>query len=419
MEQVNGWPVDRRVLVKWGAILVLCFLGVLVMDLTTNTLNRTFYRWDFIQYYDMAENGLIGNDHLIAPFAYRFVTPLLAGLVADLSSVSTEAGFRVVAYIGAVAQLALVFRLAEYLGLTTRAALVPVLVVAFSLYNLKFLLFDVSRPDHLAYPLMAMAVLALFYRQWGVCLAVSCAGLLVRECLIIPPVLMLVELFHDYRREHAHTTLAWMVGTVVAVGLFVIVPRAVIPVEVSGQYLDPVHQSDWLDKLIEAPLSERRDVNLVFNLVSYLLPVGMLVTWQRARRMWARLAGYRLFLGLYTGAVLVLVMYGGTDIWRFMTYLFIPQVMILAAVLRENSVDSAEILYMLVAVAVYNKIFLDRPNLLDPYLDFYGGYDNRINVETLWRWYELTAYRAGVILLRTLLSLSRRGWFVARRTADQ
>jgi hypothetical protein len=252
-----------------------------------------------------------------------------------------------------------------------------------------------------------------------VCLSVSCVGLLVREFLIIPPMIMLVEMLRDYRRAHARKTVIRMIGTVVAVSLFVIVPRAVIPVEVSGQYIDPVHQSDWLDKLIEAPLSERRDVNFVFNMVSYLLPVGLLLTWARARRVWDRLAGYRLFLALYTGAVLVLAMYGGTDIWRFMTYLFVPQVIILVALLRDDSVDRAEVLYMLVAVAVYNKIFLDIPNLLDPYLDFYGGYDNRINVETLWRWYELAVFLAGVILLRTLLSLSRRGWFVARRSADQ
>ena len=37
---------------------------------------------DFALYYDMAERGLIGNDNLIAPFVYRFLTPL-AGDRAD------------------------------------------------------------------------------------------------------------------------------------------------------------------------------------------------------------------------------------------------------------------------------------------------------------------------------------------------
>lgn len=399
--------IRRTPLAIYSMMIVLCLLGVVVLDLLTNTLNTTYYQWDFVQYYDMAENGIFNNDHLIAPFAYRFVTPLLAGVIADLSNVSTETGFRVVAYVGAVAQLALVFVLAQAFNPDKKRAGVPVLVVAFSLYNVKFLLFDVSRPDHLAYPLMVVAVLALFRRNIVVCLVASCAGLLVREFLIIPPVILLVELIRDYRASRDQQTLFWIAGIVIATGTFVIVPRALIPVEVSGQYVDPVYRSDWLDKLIEAPLSERRNANLLFNIASYTVPVWLLLTWGRAKRAWLALAGYRLFLVLYMVMVLVLTLYGGTDLWRFMTYLFVPQVMVLAVLLRDEHVSGVEVLYMLAAVAFYNKVWQDIPNLLDPYLDFYGGYDNRLNVETFERCFELAVLGAGMVVLRGLLRLSR------------
>jgi hypothetical protein len=406
----------NRTLVRYGLVILICLLIVIATDLITNELNTTRYYWDFALYYDMAEHGLIGNHNLWAPFAYRFATPLLAGGLSHVFALPVDTGFKIIAYIGAVAQLCLVFVLAESLGLKPGRAWIAVAVVALSLYNLKFLIFDVSRPDHLAYPLMVVAILALFKKNILLCLGCSCFGLLVREFLIIPPVLLLLALAQEYYRTRSRRTLAWIGAVFVSTSLFVIVPRVVIPIQGSGQYIDPINESGTLSKLTEAPLSERRDFNILFNLVSYALPVLLLVTVGRARRAWVRLAGYRMFLVMYTGLALVLTMYGGTDLWRFTTYLFIPLVMVLAALLQDD-INPAEILYMLVAVALYNKILRDIPNYYIPYLDFYGGYDNRINEVTLMRLYELATYWFGAQLLRGLLQLSRRGW-LPRRAAS-
>ena len=67
-----------------------CAALVLALDLLTNTLDTARYYWDFALYYDMAERGLIGNDNLIAPFVYRFLTPLLAGGSRGFSLSSTR-----------------------------------------------------------------------------------------------------------------------------------------------------------------------------------------------------------------------------------------------------------------------------------------------------------------------------------------
>ncbi|MBN1200244.1 MAG: hypothetical protein JXJ20_00170 [Anaerolineae bacterium] len=407
--------IDRRA-ARYGLVLVLCILSVIAIDLITNELNTTRFFWDFALYYDMAEFGLIGNDYLWAPFVYRFATPLIAGLMSDALSLSVLASFQVIAGFCAVVQLFLVFVLAEHVGARLAHGLVAAAVVALSLYNIKFLIFDVSRPDHLAYPLMVIAVLALFRRNIVACVAVSCVGLLVREFLIIPPAILVLMLAREYWQTRSWTAVGWLVFVCVSVSLFVIVPRALIPIQGSGQYIDPINDPDSLSVLWNAPLSKRRDVNLLFNLLSYTLPLLVLLTVGRIRRAWRALAGYRLFLVVYTVLVLVLAMYGGTDIWRFMSYLFIPQIIVLVIVLRDD-VDTAEVLYMLAVVAIYNKIGQDIPNVHGPYLDFYGGYDNRINAATLARLFELAVYIFGAVLLRALLMLSRRGWRLGRSTA--
>jgi len=384
-------------------VVLISLLLVIGIDLVTNDLNTERYFWDFAFYFDMADHGLVGNDHLWAPLAYRPATPLLAGALSDIFSLSTVSGFKVIAYIGAVAQLTLVFALANHVRADFWRGLALVTVVALSLYNVKFLLFDVSRPDHLAYPLMILAMLALFRRRWALCLAVCCAGLLVREFLIIPAVIMLVVLAQDYRQTRTRSTLWIIAAAGILISLFVIAPRLLIPVQGSGQMVDPFNRADWASELIHAITSQRRIVNVLFNLISYTLPILLLITPQRLKIVWARLDGFRLIIGLYTALVLIFTLYGGTDLWRFTTYLFIPQVIILTRLL--DVVPLVEIPYMLLFVALYNKIGCAIPNVLDPYLDFYGGYATRVNAVTLLRLFEIAVYIAGVVLLRWLIHL--------------
>lgn len=391
--------------VRYALVLAGCALIVAALDLFTGRMDRTRYLWDFVIYFDMAENGLVGNPHLWAPFVYRFLTPLLAGNIAALFSLTTETAFVLLNYMGGIWQLFMVYVLAGHFSRRAWHAWAAVGVVALSLYQIKYMFWDVARPDPLAYPLMAVAVLALFHRRYGLCVAASCIGLLTREFLIVPPIVLELMLLQEYWRTRSRVTLRWMIFAFVLVSLFVIVPRVLIPIEGSGQYVDPVNDTSTLKNLIRAPLSERRDFNLAFNLISYFLPVLLLVTPERARRAWHDLAGYRQFIVLYSVPVLVLTMYGGTDLWRFVTYLFIPLVIILVAILRRG-VPVVEVIYMLGAVAIYNKIFLGFPDLIGPILDFYGGYDNRVNVITLMRLFEVATFVLGAVLLRGLLVLA-------------
>ena len=417
----------RARLAPMALVVAVCAALVIALGVLTNTLDTARYYWDFALYYDMAERGLIDNDNLIAPFVYRFATPLLASgiarvlpfehsLAVSASSdggvfyTSTYPGFVVIAYGAAIAQLVSVWALARYGGARGGRAYVPVLAIALSLYNVRFLLFDVARPDHLAYPLMVVAMLAVFERQIALALVVSCLGLFVREFLAIPPAILTVLLLWDYWRTRRAALLAQAGAVVLATAACILLPRLLIPISVSGQYLDPLNQSrdDLLTTLVQTPLSRRRWVNLLFNLASYMLPLWLLLTPGRLRALWRGLAGYRVALVLYTALVLGLTLYGGTDTWRFTTFLFVPLVIALAVVVRTG-IPWAEIAYMLGAVAYYNKLFRHIPNEIGAYLDFYAGYDVRINEATVARLIQLIALGVGALVLRGgLLLLARR-----------
>lgn len=67
-----------------------------------------------------------------------------------------------------------------------------------------------------------------------------------------------------------------------------------------------------------------------------------------------------------------------------------------------------EVAYMLLAVFVFNRIMFQIPIWdLDAYLDYYGGYSDRVNISTLYRCAELLVYIAGAVGLRTIIYRGR------------
>ncbi|MBC7814462.1 MAG: hypothetical protein H7175_25120, partial [Burkholderiales bacterium] len=335
---------------------ILAIVWVVAIDLLTNTIDLTRVAWDPIHYVGMAENGILGNPNLVAPFAYRPVVPMLARVLTQTFGVSTWTGFMVVAYVGAVTQLVGVFALARYFKASVGQSLVVMSVAALSMFNVKFLLFDASRPDHLAYPLLIVAVIALFERRIVLCLLASCVGLLTREFLIIPPLFLCFTLLREFRQTRSVKALIWIAVILAATAAVLLLPRVLIPVTGTAQRADPTNNPEFLNELVEIPLSMGRNYNLLFTFVSYLLPTIMLSTRGRLRRTWARLAGYKAFLVFYLLVMLGLSFYGGSDLPRYMTFLLIPQTIVLAVLLRDESIDICETGLMLVMVALYNRI---------------------------------------------------------------
>ena len=147
------------------------------------------------------------------------------------------------------------------------------------------------------------------------------------------------------------------------------------------------------------PLNIYRDLNIAYYLFAYFMPLLLLATPDRLGHAWRKLEDHRSILMLYLLFMSFLVMYGGTDIGRFMAYFYIPLIIILGTML-EDGIPLHEIAYMLVAVMVFNRLHLEIPNAPDSLIFFYGGHDDGGTMVSLKRFGELMAFWAGAIMLR-------------------
>lgn len=376
---------------------------VFALDQFTNSLNIHRYVWDHYHYIDMAENGLSGNLGLVAPYAYRPLTPLLAGGLADLSGRSVIAGFRIIAYAGAIAQLVLVFALARQFTRKTWAALVVMLATGLSTFNVKFLLFDIYRPDHLAFPLILIGMIGLLRRQYVIVLIAAAMGALAREFALLPAALLTFRLLREFVARRDWRALLSAVGAAAVMAAAYLLPRRAIAVARSSQLIDVASGG-----LMSILLNGARWLNLLLATAISLLPLLLIITPARARQLWTRLRGLRLELGLYCGLTLALALIGGTDLPRFTVYLFAPLIIALAILLDEG-VHPLEIAYLLLATAAFNRILLPVPmESHEAYLDFYIAFDDRIGAVTWMRSAELIVWIIGAAALRALLRRRRR-----------
>jgi len=400
-------PFLRKALAPAYLALLVSVLCAVVIDMLTNTPEFKQMPWDTRYYYLLAERGLDSHD-LIAPYVYRYLNPLLAHTLAGLFNISTYMALKTIAYLGAISQLFTIYLLMRYLGFRLRASLVAMLVTAFSMYNLKFLMFDVYRPDHLAYALMSLAVLALLSRHTVWCLVLSAIGLQTREYLAIPPLILALFSLNEWWQNRAHKKpLLLATFSVLVTSLAVILPRLLIPVTESTQFIDPSNNPATIMNLVDMPLDLKRDFNLLFTIAAYFLPLLLLATGDRMKSVWTQLSkpirGMQSFLLIYTGLVFILTLYGGHDLGRYFTYAFIPQIILIGYLLDEH-ICIEEIIYMFAVVIIFNRLWLPIPIWeFEKYLDFYGGYADRVNQVSLLRVVELLAYILGALVLRAAL----------------
>lgn len=409
--QRDGWR-------KWLIALLTAVLLTFLLDALTNVFQpRPEYTWDYIQYIDMSQNGIRGNPNLVAPFAFRPVTPLLAGSLQAGFGLSVEASFLLIARAGICLQLVTIFLLADHFKAGTAAALVMMAVVAFSFFNAKYLLFDPYRPDHLAYPLLTLAFLALLRRQKWLSMVLSLAGVLIREFVGVPAaVILLLTLRECLRGKVTHENMALIGGIGLGFALVVFVPRTAIPVSESIRIVEVFHPEDpsIINQILLPFRLPRLLVNIAFVSAAYCLPLIMIAGRARFFSAWRELGKDRLPVLLYTLCVMLLTLYGGTDVNRFVSYLFLPQVILLTLMLRKG-VPAAQIIVMLAAVFIFNRVALEIPwwdyNQL---LDFYGGYFDRFNQTTVWRIQELVIFSFVGIGLRGMMTIYQRQKWAAK-----
>lgn len=360
---------------------VVAFALVLGIDLITNSLDIVRYTWDFRYYINLTNNGFDPNPLLISPFAYRYPTPFMAGGFMSLFGVDLETGYRMVAYCGAVLQLFGIYLICFHFFKRKDLAYAGMLLVAFTFMNIKFLLFDVYRPDHMAYALVTLSVFFALTHRYYLLLITACVAVQFREFGILP--LFSYGLFLIWKKDWKQI-LRIAIPTAAALFVAIALPRLLIQVQGSMQF---VNSDSGMMRTVKYFLSPKRNLNLIYDSIAYFLPVWILATKERFQKLKST-GDFFQYLLCYIFFVLLLCYGGGGDLMRFVTFYSVA--VILIAVFFMQDAKAGEIVVTLVAVFIFNRIWMQVPmDSLDKYLDLLAGHNTRINMHSLYRVLEL------------------------------
>jgi hypothetical protein len=407
--------LSRLEKIRTNAIFEYLFAAVIAVVLVLLILMRTNTtppRADAVFYVDMAKNGILGNSNLVAPFAYRPGMPFIVHLVSKTMGYTVEEGFRHVGIVMGVGFLISIFALARLRQVSFTQAVIIMAIMSLSFQHIKFPLYFYTLVDIAAYPLIVTAFLFLITKRYLFCALISLVGLLFKEFLVIPWILVIFALFVEYKRDRSTKSIL-LAGVVTLLGISIIlIPRIFISVVRSAQSLDPINDITTLQYLINAPLSGGRTFNIVFSVLSYWMPSLFLMNSSRLRNLVIGLKKDELFVlcSIFVAINMLLVLYGGTNILLFVSYMAPVQALILAYLFKYG-VETWEILYTVFALILFNKILLRIPLLnaktFDAYIDFYGGFSTRVNEETIMRFLLCVIYIVVPLIIRYVVSAYR------------
>ncbi len=374
-------------------IVLLSLLIVIGLDWMTNSLDLQKNSWDFFYYIPMAKDGFQARP-MVSPFAYRFATTLLVHALTWFG-VSIENGFRAVAYLGAVAQLTGIFFFVVWLTGSRKGAFIALGVTALSLYNVKFLLFDMYRPDHLAYALILLQTWLAFQKKFPVLLLVSVIAIQVREFNAVP---LMAYIFMRWRDENQAGVKKEAAQAVIALGLAIGLPRLLIPVTENYQIVGL--SAEGIRNALLLPFMPSVDVNFLFVIAAYFLPLLFLADWKTIHATFQTLPRtQQRYLMAYALLVLFLTVLGGTDFARFATFLFLPQIILIGLIAPQAS--NLQNALMFISMFIFNLIWMPFPDWnVEQYRDFYGGFSLRLNRSTFERIVECLGFIALGALVR-------------------
>ena len=393
----------------FAAAALTSLLLVALIGLTTGNTPPTS---DSLHYLNVAAAGLLQNPGLAAPYAYRFGTPVIVRGIHLVTGLGVPGTFQAVAFLSAWALLCAAYLLARSAGGTLSTGFAAMGVIAFSFFNVKFSLAVPTMVDAQGFLLITLAFWSLLTGRSGLCLLLSCAGLFFKEFLIIPGTLIIFDRLRTYRNRGGTAPLVWAVSTLCLLVLCFIVPRIAIPV-VEGyganfrwNFTTPSHWAyfEHLRYFLAGRPDGWRPVNICFAMASYWLPVLVLATPQRMKHVWVILSPLRSLCILHITLVVILALFGGTNIMIFVAYTLPVLVLVLVTILG-TPVHPAEIGVMLLVVLVYNRIpgATGGPHsTIDDIVRFYGGWWSRIDMVTLSRTLEMCGYILLLTLLRSL-----------------
>lgn len=359
-------------------------------------------------YNALAETGIALHKDLYAPCVYRFVSPMMAGGTARALGVSTDTGFLIVNIAASIALLCLTYAVARRVGADFTGGLVAMTAVGIGIGHLKNNMFFNNGMEAVAQVMMLGWCLAMFGQRWVLATVICCVGMCTREMFLIPAALMAGRLsYQAWQTRDAKDICRLFVIVGCTVASFVL-PRWLIPVSFTFQLIDPLYDDHWFTKLMKVPLNMRRNVNILLGALCYSLPTFMLLTRERFRAGWEYLRPYHLAGAVYCCSLFVLTLYGGTDLYRYLTYFFFSQTFCLAALFASKDLRPhwTEVALMLIVVAFHNRLFSEIPSYEEnpkQYLDFWPAFEDRLKAPAIRRFLEaIAALTAAYVLRRTL-----------------
>ena len=383
-----------QILKKYFLPLVSSIALVILVDMLTNGATEK-YLFDSNIYLGIAERGF-ETELLISPFIYRYATPLLAKILHQSIGISIYKSFKLITYFGGISQLLGIYLIVHYLTHSKRSAYVGMLAVAFSMYNLKYLLFDVYRADALAYAVILLCTWFVFKKQFYPLLLITILGLQMREFVAIP---LLAYIVTKIQQEGIRKSLREVIISISGLFVAIALPRLLIPVVANEQTVQI--SLAGIQDLIYLLSLWQRDVNLLFVCFAYFLPAIILYRRVHVKTMQHELGTEKgVYISCYVAFVFLLTLVGGTDMERFASYFFLPMAVFVGFLIKKQSLIGVTV--VLSIQFIFNRIWLPFPIWnYDLFANFYGGWSNIINTATIWRYAEVLTFAViGNIIVR-------------------
>lgn len=358
-------------------VVFLALLFVFGMDHFTNAFP---IQWDASHYLEISLNGIMGNPNLVAPFAYRPGMPLLCRLLGTVFGLTAIESFWWMTRFFAVLLLLVFYATAWRVTRSASQSILLMILMGLAAQHIKIPLYFSSLVDIAAYPLFGLSFGLLFFGYPRLAGLVATAALPFKEFLAIPWFLACIQLFFLQPRTQRPQALAFLIG-----GLLILVGlRVLIPVASSVQFIDPLHDFESIRKLWEVWFDSERLFNLCYANLVYWLPVLILVRCDRLQSLKALNDMQRILLIGTMALVELLALYGGTNLMIFVSYGFPVEIVVLGLFARSG-LRLREWAVVLISVFLWNKPFFEIPSPdldMNAYLDYWGGYDSRVNVQS-------------------------------------
>ena len=383
------------------------FLAAVALVAALSVLtNRMAARWDMWYYLDMATNGLRGNHHLATPFAFRPIVPLTIYAISHTLHTDPETTFHVATHIIAVVLLVLAFYWTRSFGASERAAWCGMLALGLNYVMVRYPLFTGTMIDIYAYVFTLIAAWFLFRRRFNVVLLLCAVGLFLKEFMVVPILTQAAVLLSETpRRRWLHLWLPLGLSAL-AIAFYVGFTRATIPVYESFDHIDP-HHPETLKFFYTHPLNPKRWFNIIYSYLSLWLPCLLLMTRARWQMVREQLAPYGRMIAFFALFQLVLLMYGGNNLFIFVGYSLPILLLVMYALIDRGHPPAWELILVFVVLVIFNRIGAHIPTYdegrWDDFNDFYGGFGVEVRLRSILRFVEIWAYFAAFQILRRVI----------------